>query len=179
MKVSKLLMSLIAITMIITLLTACGGGSSSSSSGSSQQASRADADDDEDGDVSEYEALMSECIDRFKALMASLDELMGETQNTSSGEELVQWCQSYMQIKETIGEGADALAGIAEQAPEEYRESHVKVTVAAAAVYDALTGFEYAVDAALNEDEEAFSDGLADFIGNMLGASQLWAEAVQ
>lgn len=186
MRIKKLLAGFLAVMMICAMLTACGGGdqkpvsnqggtASSTPNGGSSSASGSSTSSDSDA----YSKAVSAYITSFEALMGQLGQLLGASSSISSDEELVQWCKSFMTVKDTVGKSADTLAGIAKDVPDEYKESHAKLTVATAAVYDAMTGFESSVDAAINGDQEAFTSGIGEFVGNMTAAEKLWNEAVQ
>lgn len=190
MKITGILATLLAACMIFTL-SACGGNSepapnSAPASQAAAEADDAEADDEQAegeqadaGEADDYATAMGEYITNFEALVEQLGTLIQASDSLSTEEDMVAWCQSFMEIKETVGGAADSLAEMTAEVPEEYQESHVKITVATAAVYDAMTGFEKAVDAAINGDADAFTDGLAEFLGNMQGADQLWSEAVE
>ena len=166
------------------------GGNSSGNSGGNNAGNNIEDNDevyaeDNSGNISDDDVLevylgaMGVFIDGFGQLMNSLEELLGASDSISSEDALIEWCNYYMEIKNLVGEAADELADIALDVPEDYMESHMKVTFAVAAVYDAMTGFEYAVDAAFDGDEEAFLDGIAVFVGNIMAAGDLWMEAVE
>ena len=191
MKVRRILVAVLAIIMACAMLASCGGGSQQTSeqpSTSAQQnqasnsgQSQAEANNgggDNDDDVEQYLDIMNDFISGTDLTMEGLDELMEYADDISSEEDLELWCYLFIEIKEAIGNAADQLADLAQYAPEEYQESHLKVTFALAAIYDSMSGFEYAVDAYFDGDEEAFFDGLSQFIGNVIAAAELWSEAV-
>ena len=142
-----------------------------------------DDEDDEDAgydeDVEAYVNSMGELISMLNELMEVFGDLLANAESIETDDELVEWCQSFITLKETVGNSADELAVITQDVPEEYQESHVKITIALAAVYDAMTGFENSVDATLNGDEDAYWEGIGEFIGNLAAADELWSEAVE
>lgn len=131
-------------------------------------------------DVEAYEATMSKYIESFENAMknslAPLVEAAG--QEFASDEDVVTWCQTFIELKETLSTAASSLAEIADIVPEGYQESHTKITIATAAVVDAMTGFEASAAAAAAGDQEAFINGLAVFVGNIEAANTLWDESV-
>lgn len=190
------------LTVVMTLsLAACGGGNqtpapAASSQPAPSQAAPAPADDNagntsedyaedeyEDYDDPESEAY----VEAMSEYIASIDELMGDalpalldaTELIETEEDLQDWCVAFIDLKDTVGQAADSLADVAGDVPADYQESHAKITIATAAIYDAMTGFENAVDASINGDEDAFTDGLAAFFGNIMAAEELWNEAVE
>jgi hypothetical protein len=134
---------------------------------------------DEGGDADEYLDVMNSFVASFKDLMVSLEELLALSDEISTEDDLYAWCEMFDGIKATVGASADELANVAEYAPEEYQESHVAVTIAVAAVYDAMTGFEDAVVGAISGDADAFETGMAEFAGNIIAAEELWQSAVE
>ena len=186
----KILSVILAMMMVCAMLASCGGGSKDtpeqpsssapqpSASGQGQSAASGGGDYGGDGDVEQYLDMMNDFIAGTDLLMEGLDELMENADYISSEEDLELWCYLFIEIKESIGNAADRLADIAQFAPEDYQEAHLNVTFALAAIYDSMTGFEYAVDALMYGDEEAFYDGLSLFIGNLVAAAEMWSEAV-
>ena len=186
----KVLAGVLAIAMICVFVTACGGGSSDSggsqpapaaSSPPAQQAAPPAVDNSGGGsgvDVDAYVDAMIEYRDGFQTQVDFLDELMAYADNGfESEDDLVDWCQSWMNLKNGMDYQVDVLAAMLPRVPEDYQEAHAKVVFAVAAMVDAMSGFEYAVDAALEGDPDEILDGIAEFLGNMIGASQLWHEA--
>lgn len=188
----RILAGLLVFIMVCAVLTACGGNANPSATpASAAPASTAapaanDQDEEEDADntatgmsAEEYDEKMSAFIASFELLCDGVGELIANSESLSSEEDIIAWCQAFIAAKDGIGAAADKLAEVAPQVPEEFQESHVQITVAVAAVYDGLTGFENAVDGAINGDAAAFEDGLVEFVGNLAGASALWDEAVE
>ena len=201
MKTKKILTAILAMIMVCAVLASCGGNSQETPAQSPASAPPAPAQPstpaqqppasnpgqnqppenrggDYDDDIELYLNAMSDFIAGTDLLMEGLDELMENANYISSEDDLELWCYLFIEIKEAIGNAADQLADIAHLAPEDYQESHIMVTFALAAIYDSMTGFEYAVDALFYGDEEAFYDGLGEFIGNLVAAAELWSEAV-
>ena len=187
MKTKKILTAILAIIMVCAVLASCGGGGGTDETPAQPPAPAQQTPDSDpgqspaaanDGDIDQYLDAMNDFIAGTDDLMEGLDELMENADYISSEDDLEVWCYLFMQIKESIGIAADQLADIAQYAPANYQESHIKVTFALAAIYDSITGFEYAVDAVLDGDEDAFIDGLAEFVGNLFAAASLWSEAV-
>ena len=186
----KILALVLVMVLLCSLFAACGGSSEPSAASSAAPAANDQdeeeyADDGEADDAAtgmsaeEYEEEMSAFISSFELLCEGVGELIAQSESLSSEEDIIAWCQAFIAAKDGIGAAADKLAEVAPQVPEEFQESHVQITVAVAAVYDGLTGFENAVDAAINGDAAAFEDGLVEFVGNLAGASALWDEAVE
>lgn len=185
-KMKKLLALLLTVIMLCTALTACGGKDTPADAPSSEPSAQSKPADEEDyTDVEksgitpeEYEEEMSGFIASFEELCGKIGELLALSESISSEDDLIAWAQAFITIKDGIGVAADKLAEVTAEVPEEYQESHVQITIAVAAVYDGMTGFENAVDAVLNGDVAAYEDGLVEFIGNMAAADALWDEAI-
>ena len=197
MKTKRILAVVLVMIMVCAVLASCGGKSEDtpaqppaspqppastpqnppSNSGQNQPPSN-NGSGDYDEFVEMYLSAMSDFIAGTDFLMEGLDELMQNADYISDYDDLEVWCYLFIEIKEAIGNAADDLADIAQYAPEDYVEAHLYVTFALAAIYDSMTGFEYAVDALFNGDEDAFYDGLGEFIGNLIAAAELWSEAV-
>ena len=203
MKSRKILTAILAIIIVSALLASCGGGSTqtptpaqqtpASNSPSPQTPASTppsppqtpannnnDDDDyyDDDDDTEEYLDAMEDFVEGSMMLVQGLEQLMQAADHIDSYDDLETWCRLFIELKETIGDTADLLATLAPYAPDEYKESHIQFTFALAAVYDSMTGFEDAVDASLNGDEEAFLDGLGVFVGNLMAAEELFSEAL-
>lgn len=181
----KVLALILTIMMLCSLVAACGGSSEPAEAPSTVNDEEY-IDDEEDAggtatgmSAEEYDAEMGEFIPGFELLCDGIGELIAQSESLSSEEDTVAWCQAFIAAKNGIGTAADKLAEVTAQVPEEYQESHIKITIAVAAVYDAMTGFESAVDAVINGDAAAFEDGLAEFLGNAMAADALWQEAVE
>jgi len=190
MKAQKILIVVLAAIMLCTALVSCGGGSSQEPAEPAPQAPQAPPSNSEQdpptvnngGDTDDglelYLDAMNDFITGTDSLMEGLDELMELADYISSEEELEVWCYLFIETKNAVGFAADQLAELAPLAPEDYVESHLLVTFALAAIYDAMTGFEFAVDAAVSGDEDSFFEGLGMFVGNLIAAAEMWAEAV-
>jgi hypothetical protein len=189
MKMKKMLMGIIAMVMAGMMLSACGGSNEDyepvmDDTGYYDDDDAGYYDDDgyEDGDFGDdtefYLQTMNDFIISVENLMTGLDQLMVLADHIASEEDLGQWCSLFVELKDTTLYTANELAEFTHLAPAEYQESHIKITIAVAAMHDAMTGFEYAVDAAINGDEDAFYEGTGEFIGNLQAAAELWSEAV-
>jgi len=172
-KVITLVLSLI---LSICMLTACGGSKTPepTPTPSEKPASSPKVDANED----DYLEAMGIYIEGVEEYVAELDELMAISEDIETEADLEAWCDVFDAIKEAIGDAADELTDILEYAPDDYIESHAEIAIAVAAIYDAMTGFEDAVIAAVEGDQNAFEDGLVEFIGNMTAAEELWESAV-
>jgi len=207
MKTRKILARIMAIIMACAILSACGGGDKSGSSqppattqpqttqpattqpapepppapapAQTQQNDSNAGGTSDGGDSTElYLEAMSNFIEGTESTIEGVIALTVGAEEISSEEDLFEWCSLFIEAKESIGDAADYLAEMAKDAPEEYLESHVQITFALAFIYDSMTGFEDAIDAAVNGDEDAFYSGLAEFMSNMEEADQLWEVAV-
>ena len=180
----KVLTAVLAIAMVCALMTACGGGSQPASPPASPPAQQAPAGGGSGGgggcsgvDVDGYVDAMIEYRDGFQMQIDFLDALMAHADNGfESEDDLIDWCRGWMNLKNGMDNQADALAAMLPGVPEDYQEAHAKVTFAVAAMVDAMSGFEYAVDAALQGDPDEVLEGIGEFIGNIAGAGQLWHE---
>ena len=176
----KVLAVVLAIVMTCVFMAACGGGSQPASTPSQpQQAPAANNSGGNSGvDADDFNDAMIEFRYAFEAQLRLLDEMIDHADNGfDSEEELVDWCVGYITLKNAIAAQADTLASMLPSVPEEYLEAHTSVTFAVAAVFDAMTGFENAIDAYNAGDEDAFWDGLVTFVGLMELASDLWHQA--
>ena len=190
----KVLAGVLAIAMICVFAAACGGGSSDSggsqpapassppaSSPPAQQAAPPAANNsggNSAADEDDYEEVMLEFKEAFEYQLRLLDEMIDYADNGfDSEEELVDWCVGYITLKNAIAAQADVLADALPGVPEYFLEAHMNVTFAVAAVVDAMTGFENVIDAYTDGDEDAFWDGLVEFVGFLELASDLWHEA--
>ena len=174
----KVISLFMALALCGCILSACGKKdvNTDETNATPTPSSSSEASEGADG----YEAAMSEYIEAFEdTLEDELWPLMDEAENLSSEDEFVAWCEDFIALKETFSSAADDLADVAADVPEEYEESHALITVATAAIVDAMTGFEDAIDACINGDQSAFEDGIVEFLANIAAAGELWNEAIE
>lgn len=195
----KLLVILLSAIMVLSL-AACGGGEdtkapsapASSSSTQAEPATKAadkpaaeatdePADEATDepaaeatGDtVTDYEASMSEFITQFETLSVKIGELMEGYDGSD------EWFTAFGTIYQAVSDATDVLATTVAQAPEEYQESHTKITFAVAAYVDMMDAFGTAVDAYQADDAAKGDEQMAVVQGLYEAAAQLWSESVE
>ena len=172
----KVITLALSIILCVCMLTACGGAKPEPSPSPSPEATqKADSTDGEE----EYVEAMEDYIAGVEEYVEALGILIEGADSLGDEAEIVEWCETFDTIKEDLSDAADELAAAMADVPEGYEESHAKITIAVAAICDAMTGFEDAVVAAIEGDQSAFEDGLVEFLGNMTAADELWADAVE
>jgi len=129
-------------------------------------------------DASAYLAAMDEFVVAFEDLMDILADMIEELEYLVTDEEVMDWIYDFELMHNEIGAVADILASITEFVPDEYFDSHVLVTLAVAAVYEAMWALDASLAAGILGDEEAMWAGIEAFIFNLLAADELWMEAV-
>ncbi|MCL2070960.1 MAG: hypothetical protein FWH07_01865, partial [Oscillospiraceae bacterium] len=129
-------------------------------------------------DSEEYAKAMGDFAEAFEGLIEELGDLIALADEFEDEEDIEVWANTFVLIKDSIGYCVEMLAEAMEEVPEEYVESHLNITLAVSAVYDAMTSFQDAVDAAIEGDEDAFLEGMTTFVELFEAADELWNEAV-
>lgn len=179
----KLLVILLSAIMVLSLV-ACGGGEdtkapSAPASSSSTQAEPAAGATDEpaaeatDDTATDYETSMSEFITQFETLSVKIGELIAGYDGSD------EWFTAFGTIYQAVSNATDVLATTVAQAPEEYQESHTKITFAVAAYVDMMDAFGTAVDAYQADDAAKGDEQMAVVQGLYEAAVQLWSESVE
>lgn len=176
----KLLGIILILTMLVSLV-ACNSDSNNESyqdssddvtvENGSDTADNQDSDTAEDAD-SAYLENMNAFITNFETLSTEVGKMM----NGYDGSE--EWYTTFVAVYQSIKDSSTSLAEVVDQAPEKYKESHAKVTIAVAAYADMMDTFGTAVDA-YQEGDTATGDELMQTASELYNAAtQLWSEAV-
>ena len=106
-----------------------------------------------------------------------LPELLDRAALIQSEEMLDRWFEDFKALKEGVSGVSKELTDLIAEASEAEMETQNKLTIAAAAIEDALSRFEDAVQTAVSGNSEAFAEAAEQFAEELNQAKQLWAEA--
>lgn len=132
------------------------------------------------GDKQDYAMQRDAAVSAMNETMEKrLPELMDQALLIQSETALNQWLRDFASVKGGVEKLSGELANLTALAPESQLVTQTELTVAAAAIDDALDGFEDALQAASGGDSEAFGVELNDFAEKLQKAKELWADAVK
>ncbi|MDR1673967.1 MAG: hypothetical protein LBR54_00750 [Oscillospiraceae bacterium] len=122
-----------------------------------------------------YKEAMKSYISAFDSVLEKLNVLADGARSMEKGKEFQDWAKDYTLTEDYIKSATAQLAKM--QIPKEAADIHRDVTVATAAVYNAMAKFEEYVNNAAEGDDADFETGLDAFLKDMKLTRKIWKDA--